>query len=65
MDNLASYDLERVASRDAGGLNKFGTDKVKRVGHDEWTFDSARLEQVWVVAHFSQLHKHIHYAEEV
>ena len=65
MDNVTSSDLERVDSHYAGGLNKFGTGEVKGVSHDEWTFDSARLEQVWVVAHFSELHKHIHDAEEV
>jgi len=41
MDNVTSSDLERVDSRDAGGLNKFGTGEVNGISHDEWTFDSA------------------------
>jgi hypothetical protein len=65
MYNRISSDFERVASCENCGLDQFGTGKMQSVRHDKWTFDSAGLKQVGVVAHFSELHKHIHDAEEI
>jgi hypothetical protein len=33
--------------------------------HDERGLNGARLKQVWMVAHFPELHQNIHDAEEV
>lgn len=38
---------------------------VHIVAHDKRGVNRARLEQVWMIAHFSELHEHIHNTEEV
>ena len=45
--------------------NKTGERVLDIVTHVKWTFDLTGIEQIWMIAYFSELHKNVHNAKEI
>ena len=65
MADVLNLDFQRVTSRYLLVENELGTNVSLLSAHDERGINCARFKKIWVITDFSELHKHIHYAEEV
>lgn len=65
MAYVFNLNFERVISRQLLVKNELGTNVGLLSAHYKGRINSARFKKIRVIADFSELHKHIHYAEKV